>query len=110
MAESPGVFHPVTKLCFGVGLNPFATFYFPVIGVNHIKESTWISLCALHRFGLGFQDEAEHTEFDPFLFLIWYLSHVHTVFIQLNIFSWRNSKRNRIVYIDLSALRFDKKE
>lgn len=66
MAESSGVFCPVTKLCFGVGLNLFATFYFPVIGVNHSKESTWISLCALHRFGLGFQDEAEHTEFDLF--------------------------------------------
>lgn len=100
----------MTKLCFGVGLNPFATFYFPVICVNHIKESTWISLCALQRFGLGFQDEAEHTEFDLFLFLIWYLSHIHTVFIQLNFFSWQNSKRNRIVYIDLSALRFNKNE
>lgn len=75
---------------------------------NHIKESTWISLCALCRFGLGFQ-EAEHTEFDLILFLIWYLSHIHTVFLQLNIFSWQNNKRNRIVYIDLSVLRFNKK-
>lgn len=85
-----------------IPLQPFPFF--------HIKESTWVTLCALCTFELGFQGEAEHTEFDLFLFWIWYLSHIHMVFIQLNIFSWRNSKRNRIVYIDLSALRFNKKE
>lgn len=111
MTEALDLFYPMTKLWFGLGLNPFATLFFsPVICVNHIKESTWISLCALYRFGLGFQDEEEHTEFDLVLFFIWYLSHIHMVFMQLNILSWQNNKRNRIVYIDLSALRFNKKE
>lgn len=87
-------------------------------GVNHILGNLRglihmrYYLC---RFELWFQEEAEHTWFDLFLFLTFNISisngsYVCVGFRQLKIFSWWNSKRHRIVHIDFSALRFNKKE
>lgn len=89
-----------------------------VICVNHIKDSMWVNTCALvsvHFVGLDYDSGVRQSTHRPIFFFFFNVSILNgfcicVVFIQLNFFFWWNSKRNRIVYIDLSALRFNKKE